>query len=151
MNICRRHRAFPTSTKYRPADELEAWRKRDPITRFHKFLLDRQMLTEPEAADIQAAIDDPDPVLFLEHMKLYRSSRQAVPTDYYTVPLGQAAVVREGRDLSLFAYGAMVAVAGQAAELVEAEQAVSIEVIDLHAAIREMLAQGRLDLRQLEV
>ena len=80
---------------------------------------------------LQAAIEDPDPVLFLEHMKLYRSSRQAVPTGYYTVPLGQAAVVREGRDLSLFAYGAMVAVAGQAAELVEAEQAVSIEVIDL--------------------
>jgi pyruvate dehydrogenase E1 component beta subunit len=80
---------------------------------------------------LQAAIEDPDPVLFLEHMKLYRSSRQAVPTGYYTVPLGQAAVVREGRDLSLFAYGAMVAVAGQAAELVEAEQPVAIEVIDL--------------------
>lgn len=80
---------------------------------------------------LQAAIEDPDPVLFLEHMKLYRSSRQAVPTGYYTVPLGQAAVIREGRDLSLFAYGAMVPVAVQAAEMVEAEQSVAIEVIDL--------------------
>lgn len=80
---------------------------------------------------LQAAIEDPDPVLFLEHMKLYRSSRQAVPTGYYTVPLGQAAVIREGRDLSLFAYGAMVPVAVQAAEMVEAEQPVAIEVIDL--------------------
>jgi len=62
------HTTADDPTKYRPAAELEAWRKRDPITRFHKFLLDRQMLTEPEAADIQeqvkadiqAAIDDLD-------------------------------------------------------------------------------------------
>ena len=64
-------------------------------------------------------------------MKLYRSMRQEVPTDYYTVPIGQAATVREGQDLTVFAYGAMVPVAVQAAEKVEAEQAVSIEVIDL--------------------
>lgn len=80
---------------------------------------------------LHAAIADPDPVLFLEHMKLYRSIRQEVPTDYYTVPIGQAAVVKAGRDVSVFAYGAMVRVALEAAEKVEAEQGASIEVIDL--------------------
>ena len=80
---------------------------------------------------LHAAIEDPDPVLFLEHMKLYRSFRQEVPTDYYTLPLGQAAVVREGQDLTVIAYGAMVQVAVAAAEKVEAEQGVSIEVLDL--------------------
>ena len=80
---------------------------------------------------LHTAIEDPDPVLFLEHMKLYRSTRQEVPTDYYTIPIGQAAAVREGQDVSVFAYGAMVAVAIQAAEQVEAEADVSVEVIDL--------------------
>jgi pyruvate dehydrogenase E1 component beta subunit len=80
---------------------------------------------------LHAAIEDPDPVFFLEHMKLYRSIRQDVPTDYYTVPIGKAAVVRAGQDLTVIAYGAMVRVAVAAAEQVEAEEDVSIEVLDL--------------------
>src|SRR5262249_11522104 len=57
---------------------------------------------------LHAAVEDPDPVLFLEHMKLYRSLRQEVPAERYTVPIGEAAVAREGTDVTVIAYGAMV-------------------------------------------
>lgn len=77
---------------------------------------------------LASAIADPDPVLFLEHIKLYRSFRQETPEDYYTLPLGEATTVQEGSDVSLFAYGAMVQVALAAAKQV---QDISIEVIDL--------------------
>lgn len=80
---------------------------------------------------LHAAIEDPDPVLFLEHMKLYRSFRQEVPAERYTLPLGQAAILQAGSDLSLIAYGAMVAVAQEAAAQVEAATGASIEIIDL--------------------
>ena len=80
---------------------------------------------------LHAAVEDPDPVLFLEHMKLYRSFRQQVPEERYTVPLGKAAVAKEGSDVSVFAYGAMVSVALEAAERVEQSNNVSVEVIDL--------------------
>ena len=77
---------------------------------------------------LASAIADPDPVLFLEHIKLYRSFRQETPEDYYTLPLGKAQTVQEGSDVSLFAYGAMVQTALAAAKQV---QDISIEVIDL--------------------
>lgn len=77
---------------------------------------------------LASAIADPDPVLFLEHIKLYRSFRQETPEDYYTLPLGKARTVQEGSDVSVFAYGAMVQVALAAAKQV---QDISIEVIDL--------------------
>ena len=80
---------------------------------------------------LHAAVEDPDPVLILEHMKLYRSFRQEVPQQRYTVPLGQAAVRREGSDVSVFAYGAMVNVALEAAAQVEQEAGASAEVVDL--------------------
>ena len=80
---------------------------------------------------LHAAIADPDPVLFLEHMKLYRSIRQDVPAERYTVPLGQAAVVKPGRDLSLIAYGAMVRVTQKAAAQIEESTGASLEIIDL--------------------
>lgn len=80
---------------------------------------------------LHAAIDDPDPVLLLEHMKLYRSIRQEVPAERYTVPLGQAAVVQPGRDVSVFAYGAMVGVAIEAARQAAESSGASVEVIDL--------------------
>lgn len=80
---------------------------------------------------LHAAVDDPDPVFFLEHMKLYRSLHQDVPKERYTVPLGQAAVVQEGTDLTLIAYGAMVQTAQKAAETVAAETGASIELLDL--------------------
>jgi pyruvate dehydrogenase E1 component beta subunit len=80
---------------------------------------------------LAAAIDDPDPVLFLEHIKLYRSFRQEVPEERYLIPLGKANVVREGSDASVFAYGAMVPVALEAAKQLEARRGASVEVIDL--------------------
>jgi len=80
---------------------------------------------------LHSAIEDPDPVMFLEHMKLYRSFRQDVPEERYTIPLGQAAVVKEGSDVTVIAYGAMVKVALEAAEQVERDTDATIEVIDL--------------------
>ncbi len=80
---------------------------------------------------LHAAVDDPDPVLFLEHMKLYRSFRQDVPEERYVIPLGQANVVREGTDVTVIAYGAMVGVALAAAAEIEKGDGASVEVIDL--------------------
>lgn len=80
---------------------------------------------------LHAAIEDPDPVMFLEHMKLYRSFRQEVPEERYTIPIGKAAVVKEGSDVSVFAYGAMVKVALEAANQVEQAANATVEVVDL--------------------
>jgi pyruvate dehydrogenase E1 component beta subunit len=80
---------------------------------------------------LHAAVEDPDPVLMLEHMKLYRSFRQEVPEIRYTVPIGTAATVSEGSDVSVFAYGAMVSVATEAANQVQQHSGASVEVIDL--------------------
>lgn len=80
---------------------------------------------------LHAAIADPDPVFFLEHMKLYRSVRQEVPAERYEVPLGKAAVLREGTDLTLIAYGAMIPIAQQAADQIEKEDGASVEILDL--------------------
>lgn len=80
---------------------------------------------------LHAAIEDPDPVMFLEHMKLYRSFRQEVPEDRYTIPIGKAAVVKEGDDVTVICYGAMVNVALEAAKQVEQATNASVEVIDL--------------------
>jgi len=77
-----------------------------------------------------SAIRDNDPVIFLEHMKLYRSFREEVPEEEYTVEIGKAAVKREGKDVSLIAYGAMVHSALKAAEELE-KDGVDAEVIDL--------------------
>jgi pyruvate dehydrogenase E1 component beta subunit len=77
-----------------------------------------------------ASVRNDDPVLFLEPTRLYRAEKQEVPEELYEVPLGKAAVLREGKDISLFAWGAMIPVARQAAETVEAE-GVSAEVVDL--------------------
>src|SRR2546422_3393243 len=80
---------------------------------------------------LASAVADPDPVLFLENIKLYRSFRQETPEEYYTIPLGQAKTVQEGGDVSLFAYGAMVPVAVEAARQAQKESGTSVEVIDL--------------------
>ncbi|RYM07298.1 alpha-ketoacid dehydrogenase subunit beta [Sporolactobacillus sp. THM7-7] len=77
-----------------------------------------------------SAIRDNDPVLFLEHMKLYRSFREEVPEGDYTVELGKAKIVREGKDVSIIAYGAMVRTALKAAESLKKE-GIEAEVIDL--------------------
>jgi pyruvate dehydrogenase E1 component beta subunit len=80
---------------------------------------------------LAAAVADPDPVLFLENIKLYRSFRQETPEEYYTIPLGQARAVQEGEDVSVFAYGAMVSVALEAARQAQQDLGISVEVIDL--------------------
>jgi pyruvate dehydrogenase E1 component beta subunit len=80
---------------------------------------------------LASAVADPDPVLFLENIKLYRSFRQETPEDHYTIPLGKAKTVREGEDVSIFAYGAMVSVALEAAKKAQQEAGTSVEVIDL--------------------
>lgn len=77
-----------------------------------------------------ASIEDPDPVIFLEPMKCYRSSREEVPEDKYTVEIGKGKRVMEGDDVSIFAWGAMVPVAEKAAKEM-AEQGVACDVIDL--------------------
>ena len=77
-----------------------------------------------------ASIRDNDPVVFLEHMKLYRSFRQEVPEEEYTIELGKADVKREGTDLSIITYGAMVHESLKAAEELEKE-GISVEVVDL--------------------
>lgn len=80
---------------------------------------------------LASAVDDPDPVLFLENIKLYRSFRQETPEEYYSIPLGKAKTVQEGTDASIFAYGAMVNVALEAAKQAQQEAGTSVEVIDL--------------------
>lgn len=80
---------------------------------------------------LASAVGDPDPVLFLENIKLYRSFRQETPEEYYSIPLGKAKTVQEGTDASIFAYGAMVNVALEAAKQAQQEAGTSVEVIDL--------------------
>jgi pyruvate dehydrogenase E1 component beta subunit len=75
-----------------------------------------------------SAIRDPDPVLFFEHRELY-SQRGPVPEDVYTVPFGQAAVLRKGSDVTLVAYSNMVIAANEAAEALAGE-GIDVEVID---------------------
>ena len=77
-----------------------------------------------------SAIRDNDPVIYLEHMKLYRSFRDEVPDEAYTVPLGKAAITKEGTDVSVITYGAMVREAVKAAEKLEKE-GISVEIVDL--------------------
>jgi pyruvate dehydrogenase E1 component beta subunit len=77
-----------------------------------------------------SAMRDPDPVIFFEPKVLYRTAKGEVPEGEHTVPLGKARCVREGRDLSLFAYGAMVPVA-EAAAAAAGEEGILVEVIDL--------------------
>jgi len=57
---------------------------------------------------LNASINDPNPVLFFEHKQLYRSLSQEVPTDYYTIPLGKAALLKEGNDVTIISFGAAV-------------------------------------------
>ncbi len=77
-----------------------------------------------------AAIRDDDPVLFMEPKRIYRAFREAVPAESYTVPLGRAAVAREGSDVTLISWGAMVRVCLDASEVLAREE-ISAEVVDL--------------------
>jgi pyruvate dehydrogenase E1 component beta subunit len=78
-----------------------------------------------------SAIQDPDPVVFYEPKSIYRAFREEVPEEEETMPLGKAQVVREGRDLTLIAYGAMLRPTLEVAQILEEEDGVEAEVIDL--------------------
>ncbi|QIB76235.1 alpha-ketoacid dehydrogenase subunit beta [Halogeometricum borinquense] len=77
-----------------------------------------------------SAIRDPDPVIFLEPKLIYRAFRGDVPEDDYEVPIGEAAVRREGTDISVYTYGAMTRPTLEAAENLE-EEGIDAEVVDL--------------------
>ncbi|MGE5647010.1 MAG: alpha-ketoacid dehydrogenase subunit beta [Acidobacteriota bacterium] len=83
---------------------------------------------------IKASIRDNDPVIFLEHKALYRRIKEDVPEGDYTVPLGKARVFREGTDLSIITYGAMVYVANEAADAL-AKEGASVEIVDLRTLV----------------
>ena len=78
---------------------------------------------------LAAAIRDPDPVVFLEPKLIYRAFREDVPEGEYTVPLGEAAVRREGSDIAVFTWGAMTRPTIEAAESLDGE--IDVEVVDL--------------------
>ena len=77
---------------------------------------------------LATAINDPNPVLFFEHKALYRSIRQQVPVDYFTLPLGVASLLKEGRDVTIISYGAAV---HWALETLEKNPDISADLIDL--------------------
>ncbi|SHG74812.1 2-oxoisovalerate dehydrogenase E1 component [Flavobacterium fluvii] len=77
---------------------------------------------------LNESINDPNPVLFFEHKQLYRSIYQDVPTDYYTIPLGKAALLKEGNQVTIIAYGAAV---HWALETLSEHPGISADVLDL--------------------
>jgi len=77
---------------------------------------------------LNTAINDPNPVLFFEHKKLYRSVYQDVPDEYYTLPFGKAALVKEGEAVTIISFGAAV---HWALETLEKHTDLSVDLIDL--------------------
>lgn len=101
----------------------EAWFTKTPGLKviYPAFPLDAKGL-------LIAAINDPNPVLFFEHKALYRSVYQEVPENYYTLPIGKAATLKEGNDITVITYGAGV---HWALETLESNQNISADLIDL--------------------
>jgi pyruvate dehydrogenase E1 component beta subunit len=81
-----------------------------------------------------SSLRDPDPIIFLEPKRIYRAVKGEIPDGEFSVPLGKAKIAREGRDVSIFAYGAMLHVALEAAEAAK-KNGVEAEVIDLRTLI----------------
>lgn len=79
---------------------------------------------------LATAINDPNPVLFFEHKALYRSLRQEVPEDYYTIPFGKAALLKEGSDITVISYGAGI---HWALETLEKNPQINADLIDLRS------------------
>jgi 2-oxoisovalerate dehydrogenase E1 component len=77
---------------------------------------------------LNTAINDPNPVLFFEHKQLYRSVYQDVPKDYYTIPLGKAALIKEGESVTIVSYGAGV---HWALEVLNSNLDIKADLIDL--------------------
>ena len=82
-----------------------------------------------------SAIEDANPVLYFEHKHLYRRIKDEVPDERYTIPFGQARMHREGTDITVVTWGAMVYTADEAATVVESEDGLSVEIIDLRTII----------------
>ena len=103
----------------------EAWFTKTPGLKvvYPAFPLDAKGL-------LATAIEDPNPVLFFEHKALYRSVRQDVPTDYYTIPFGKAALLNEGNDVTIVSYGAAV---HWALETLDNNPNFSADLIDLRS------------------
>jgi pyruvate dehydrogenase E1 component beta subunit len=97
---------------------------------------------------LAASLREPDPVVFMEPKRLYDSPKAEVPEEEYTVPIGRARVVREGTDLTLISYGAMMVPTLLSAEALQKQHSASAEVIDLrtispldHSTILESVAK----------
>ena len=84
---------------------------------------------------MKAAIRDDDPVLFFEHKYLYRRIKEEMPAGDHVVPIGKARTAREGRDLSIITYAATVWKALEAAEQLQKEDGLNVEVIDLRSLL----------------
>ena len=78
-----------------------------------------------------SAIRDPDPVIFYEPKALYRAFREEVPEEEETLPLGKSKIVREGQDLTLISYGAMMRPTLEAADELKAKDGAEAEIVDL--------------------
>ncbi|MDR3190936.1 MAG: alpha-ketoacid dehydrogenase subunit beta [Lactobacillaceae bacterium] len=114
-----------TKTPEMHADNLEGLMAQTPGVRV-------VMPSNPADAKglLLASIESNDPVVFLEHLRLYRSIKGEVPEGYYTTPLDKAAITREGKDVSIITYGGMVPMALKAAEEL-AKQGIDAEIVDL--------------------
>jgi 2-oxoisovalerate dehydrogenase E1 component beta subunit len=82
---------------------------------------------------IVSAIEDPNPVLFFEHKHLYRRIKGEVPDERYSIPIGEARIHREGDDVTIVTWGAMVYTAEEAAAEVDGE--LSVEIVDLRTVL----------------
>jgi len=83
---------------------------------------------------IKSAVRDNDPVVFFEHKALYRRIKEDLPSEEYLVPIGKASVYREGTDISIITYGAMVYVARDAANQL-AQEGISVEIVDVRTLL----------------
>jgi 2-oxoisovalerate dehydrogenase E1 component beta subunit len=106
------------------------------IEAFYTHVPGLKVVVPSTPADVKGllfgAVEDPDPVLFLEPKKLYRLAKGPYPEGEHVVPLGRAALRRTGSDLTIIAYGAMAHFSIEAAELLERE-GIDAEVIDLRS------------------
>ena len=83
---------------------------------------------------LTASIEDNNPVIFYEHKGLYRKIKEGVPEGYYSIPLGKANIVKQGKDASIITYGSTVHMAIEAAEKLEA-RGISVEIIDIRTLV----------------
>jgi 2-oxoisovalerate dehydrogenase E1 component len=106
------------------------------IEAFYTHVPGLKVVVPSTPADVKgllfAAVEDPDPVMFLEPKKLYRLARGPYPSGEHLVPLGRAAIRRSGTDLTILTYGAMAHFAAEAVETLE-ERGIDAELIDLRS------------------